>query len=390
MFLIASIYISCTGNKAGDRTTDDEIQPEMTILQSNVGDLFLLVGTYTSELGSKGIYVYKFNTETGLSDYISMAEMENPSYLTLSPDRNFVYAVSESGEDSSAVHSFSFDREKGLLTPLNSQSTLSPDPCYITIDSKGKNLYTANYSGGSITTFQVNSVGGITPALSVLFFEGSGPDSVRQEKSHLHSVTYSPDGRFIFAADLGSDKLYRLSVMDTPFEGQPSFQQSSLEEFSVPRGTGPRHFDFQPDGGQFLYLLGELSGEVLVYDYNFGVPELKQTITADTTGARSSADIHVTPDGRFLYASNRLNADGIAIFSINTEDGTLTKVGYQPTAKHPRNFLITPNGKYLLVASRDENKIQVFEINNETGLLNNTSQDIAISAPVCLKFSDIG
>ncbi len=220
-----------------------------------------------------------------------------------------------------------------------------------------------------------------------MFFTGSGPDSIRQERSHLHSIMYSPDGRFIFASDLGSDKLYRMAVLDTPFEGQPSIQQNSLKEFSVPAGTGPRHFDFHPDGGRYLYLLGELSGEVLVYDYNYGELELKQTIVSDTTGARGSADIHVSPDGRFLYSSNRLNADGIAIFSINEDDRTLTKVGYQLTAKHPRNFVITPNGKFLLVAGRDENRIQVFKIDIETGMLTDTNQDIEVSKPVCLKLS---
>ncbi|MDD4777883.1 MAG: lactonase family protein [Fermentimonas sp.] len=390
MLLSVALLSSCSGNKSSDRSQSNEARAGVSELQSDSGDMFLLIGTYTSDEGSKGIYVHKFNTDTGVSDSVSMVEMENPSYLTLSPDMNFVYAVSEAGKDNSAVNSFSFDRKKGLLTPINSQPTLSPDPCYITIDSKGKYLHTANYSGGSITTFHINSEGGINSANSVMFFEGSGADSVRQSRPHLHSVMYSPDGIFLFAADLGSDKLYRLSVVDTPFEGQPSLQQNSLKEFPVPAGTGPRHFDFYPDGGRYLYLLGELSGEVLVFDYNYGSPELIQTIVSDTTGARGSADIHVSPDGRYLYASNRLNADGIAIFSINADDGMLTKVGYQLTAKHPRNFVITPNGKFLLVAGRDENRIQVFKIDVETGLLTDTNQDIEISKPVCLKFSAMG
>ncbi len=387
MLLSIAFLFSCSGNKSSDKFKHGEKQYDSSELQSDSEDLYLLIGAYSSDIGGNGIYVYKFSEETGVLDSVSMVEIENPSYLTLSPDFNFVYAVSESGEDKSAVSSFSFNRKKGLLTPINSQPTLSPDPCYITIDSKGKNIHTANYSGGSITSFHVNSKGEIGKAGSVLYFEGSGPDTVRQDKSHLHSVMYSPDGRFLFATDLGSDKLYRFSVLDTPFEGQPSLEQNSLKEISVPSGTGPRHFDFHPNGGRYMYLLGELSGEVLVFDYNYGTPELKQTIVSDSVGARGSADIHVSPDGRFLYASNRLNADGIAIFSINDEDGTLTKIGYQPTAKHPRNFVITPNGKYLLVASRDENKIQVFEINNETGMLSNILKDIIISKPICLKFS---
>lgn len=270
---------------------------------------------------------------------------------------------------------------------LNSSPVNSSSPCYITIDSKGKNIHTANYGGGTITSFQAKEDGSLTTAVSKISFKGSGPDSIRQKSPHLHSVRYSPDGQYLFAADLGSDKLYRVGVNDTPFEGQPGLLENSLKEFIMPAGTGPRHFDFHPDGGKYLYLLGELSGEVIVFDYAFGELTQKQVIAADTVGARGSADIHVSPDGRFLYASNRLKADGIAIFSIDPEEGTLTKVGYQLTGIHPRNFVITPNGKYLLVAARDDNKIQVFSIDAGTGLLTDTSQDISLSKPVCLKFA---
>ena len=156
----------------------------------------------------------------------------------------------------------------------------------------------------------------------------------------------------------------------------------------TPSGTGPRHFDFHPNG-LYFYLLGELSGEVIVYDYNMGDLKQKQTIFADSVGARGSADIHVSPNGRFLYASNRLQEDGIAVFSIDPQDGTLTKIGYQPTAKHPRNFAITPNGKFLLVASRDDNVIQVFSVDKKTGLLQDSNQDISIDKPVCIKFAKL-
>ena len=130
--------------------------------------------------------------------------------------------------------------------------------------------------------------------VSIMHFKGSGPDSIRQEKPHLHSVRYSPDGQYLFASDLGSDKLYRFIVNDTPFEGQPGLLENSLKEFGVPAGTGPRHFDFHPDGGRFLYLLGELSGEVIVYDYSFGELIQKQVIAADTTGAVPISLFHPT------------------------------------------------------------------------------------------------
>ena len=381
-----ALVVSCTGNRA-EKSDDQSASPAASQVVKSEGDLYLLAGTYTSDEGSKGIYLFRFNTESGKSDSVSMAEAENPSYLTLSPDEKFVYAVGENEEGSSAVYALSFDKQSGMLSLINTQLTNSGGPCYITIDSKGKNVHTANYGGGSITSFQVNDDGSLTPATAVMLFKGSGPDSKRQATPHLHCVMYAPDGRYLFASDLGADKLYRYPVSDTPFEGQPALQESSLKVFSTPAGTGPRHFDFHPDGGKYLYLLGELSGEVIVYDYQSGEPVQKQVIAADTTGARGSADIHVSPDGRFLYASNRLKADGIAIFSIDPQAGTLTRVGYQLTGRHPRNFVITPNGRFLLVASRDDNMIQVFAVDAETGLLTDTRQDIPISKPVCLKFA---
>jgi 6-phosphogluconolactonase (cycloisomerase 2 family) len=387
--LLTALFISCSGNRSGKSEEQRSSQDDVTAVKGDANELFLLVGTYTSDEGSKGIYLYRFNTGTGLSDSVSMAEVNNPSYLTLSPDEKFVYTVGENDEGGSAAHAFSLDKASGSLTPVNSSPTNGGGPCYITIDSSGRNVHTANYGGGSISSFQVNSDGSLTRATSVISFKGSGADSVRQAGPHLHSVRYSPDGLFLFASDLGTDKLYRFTVNDSPFEGQPAILESSLKEFITPAGTGPRHFDFHPDGGRYLYLLGELSGEVIVYDYHFGELVQKQVIPADSVGARGSADIHVSPDGRFLYASNRLQADGIAIFSINPDDGTLTKVGYQLTARHPRNFIITPNGRYLLAAGRDDNKIQVFAIDGETGLLTDTNEDIEISKPVCLKFAQM-
>jgi 6-phosphogluconolactonase (cycloisomerase 2 family) len=153
-------------------------------------------------------------------------------------------------------------------------------------------------------------------------------------------------------------------------------------------GFGPRHLAFHPNG-KYLYCIGELSGKVAVFTYNDYKPEIIQTINSDTTqtsGKKGSADIHLTSDGRFLYSSNRLKADGIAIFSVNQENGQLTFIGYQPTGIHPRNFTITPNDKFLLCANRDTNNIQIFEIDSVSGLLHNTGKDIHLDKPVCLKW----
>lgn len=385
--MVVALSVSCTGNRSGGDDQSKAIKESLPAIETEPGDLYLFAGTYTSKQGSKGIYVYRFNADTGNADSITMVEVDNPSFLTLSADERFVYAVSENDKEESAVHSFTFDKRNGSLELLNSQPVNSSYPCYITVDRRGRNLHTANYGGGSISTFQLNDDGTIKPTPSTLVFRGSGPDSTRQESPHLHSVRYSPDGKHLFASDLGSDKLYRIDASNTPFEGQPGLVDGSLQVFTMLAGTGPRHFEFHPDGGKYLYLLGELSGEVIVFDHSFGELTQKQVVSADTVGGRGSADIHVLPDGRFLYASNRIKEDGIAIFSIDPDDGILTKVGYQLTAKHPRNFVITPNGKLLLVAGRDEDKIQVFRIDQATGLLTDTHQDILLSKPVCLQFA---
>ena len=385
LLFIAFVVTSCTMKKSEEsnkETNSDNIADSI----ESMGEMYMLVGTYTSAEGSKGIYVYRFDTDTGVSDSVSMVEVANPSYLVFSPNEQFVYSVGENGEDDSYAHVFSFDKSNGQLKLIDSQLTFGSSPAYITLDAQGNNVITANYGGGSISQFNVNTNGTLSPLSNLFEFEGSGEDPVRQKQPHLHSVRYSPDGMFMFATDLGTDKIYRYKTITSVFEGQPALLKNDTAVFQTPAGTGPRHFDYHPNG-LYFYLLGEISGEVIVYDYNMGDLQQKQRILSDTVGAQGSADIHVSPNGRFLYASNRLEADGIAIFEIDSQDGTLTKVGYQLTAKHPRNFAITPNGKFILVAGRDDNVIQVYSIDKKTGLLTNTNQDIIIDKPVCIKFA---
>lgn len=382
-FTALLVLTACVNNKANDQTTTNN---EMNTY-NNSSDMYLFAGTYTSESNSKGIYLYKIDTESGRVDSISMVNADNPSYLVLSKDEKYLYAVGEDGENSS-VSSFEFEKRLGKLSLINRQPSRGADPCYIEIDDAGLNILTANYSGGSISILPIKNDGGISSPISVLEFEGSGPDASRQTKSHLHSVRFTPDNRYLFATDLGADKIYRFNATESVFKGQPSINKSNMIEISTPSGMGPRHFDFHPSG-KYMYLLGELSGEVLVYDYNDESISEKQRVVSDSLGARGAADIHVSPDGKYLYASNRLKGDGISIFSINDDDGKLTKVGYQLTGKHPRNFAITPNGEFLLVAPRDENKIQIFSIDKESGILTNTNNDIKIDKPVCLKFASI-
>lgn len=367
------ILASCNTKKQEHNMTDS----------TNKDSLYLLVGTYTKDT-STGIYVYGFNTETGESNYVNeIKNIEDPSFLVISPDEKYIYAVNESDSTIDAASAFSFDKKNGVLTLINKQPTHGKAPCYINIDKNKKFVVTANYNGGSITVFPLSKDGSLQPSSQLIQFSGRGIDKVRQSTPHLHCVQFSPDSKYLFADDLGTDNIYKFVVNEN--DSSAFLTPGSPASFKVKDGCGPRHLVFHPNG-KYAYLITELSGEVLAFKYQDGNLENIQYIEADTVHAAGSGDIHISPDGKFLYASNRLRADGIAIFRINNESGTLTKAGYQPTGIHPRNFIITPNGKYLLVANRDSNNIQIFKRNTENGLLSDTGKEIKLSMPVCLKF----
>lgn len=371
---IGLLISSCSQKKAS--------QP--SIAESTENELTMLVGTYTNGSNSKGIYTFRFNEETGEAATLDSVEVPNPSYLVPSEDGKFVYSVNEFGKGQAAVSAFAFDKQKGSLRPLNSQKTMGADPCYLI--TNGKNVITANYNGGSITVLPIQEDGSLLPASSVIEFKGSGPVKDRQKQAHLHCVRITPDGKYLLADDLGTDQIHKFNVNPNADaqNKEALLTEGTPAAFKVAPGSGPRHLIFSNDG-KFAYLIAEIGGTVIAFQYADGMLKEIQTVAADTVNAQGSGDIHISPDGKFLYASNRLKADGVAIFKINPSDGTLAKVGYQLTGIHPRNFIITPNGKYLLVACRDDNTIEVYQRNEENGLLTDTKKDISVDKPVCLK-----
>ena len=357
----------------------------MSCMKSERNVAYLLVGSY-SEASEAGISLYRFNMETGSTEFVKdFSGIADPSFQAFDKNGQYVYSVSETEGEEAKVCAYIFDKKEGKLCFLNEQKTKGGAPCHIWVDSKQRLAVTANYLGGNISVFPIASDGSLGEA-NIFSFEGGTPGSSRQEAPHLHCIYVSPDEQYLFANDLGTDRIYKfeLKEIDGKFcvlTGNPSF-------ISLPIGEGPRHAEFHPNG-KWLYLLSELSGNVAVFDYEEGDLNPIQFIEADSLHASGSADIHVSPDGRFLYASNRLKGDGIAIFEINQEDGKLKKIGYQSTGKHPRNFIITSNGKYLLCACRDNDIIQIFTIDSTTGLLQDTKQTIQRSKPVCLKFTGL-
>lgn len=344
--------------------------------------IYLLIGTYTLGL-SEGVYLYTFDILTGNSKYVSMVKVDNPSYLEITQDGKHIYAVTENGEDPSYANTIFFDKEREKLTVLNSEETLGAAPCNIAIDPREGYVVTANYVGGNLSVFEILPDKTLAPTKQVLQFTGRGADSDRQGAPHLHCVLFSPDGKYLFATDLGTDHIYRVDAVNS--QSQDILDENTLKSYKLTDGSGPRHLAFHPSG-KYLYLINELQGTVVGFHYADGELSEFQTIQADTLHAKGSADIGITPNGKYLYASNRLKGDGVAIFSIDPSTGELSKVGYQETGIHPRNFVITPNGKYLLVASKDSNLIEIFEIDDETGLLRNIDKNITIDQPVCLKF----
>jgi 6-phosphogluconolactonase (cycloisomerase 2 family) len=338
--------------------------------------LKLFVGTYTDK-GSCGIYSYQFDQTNGRSSVLDSARVNNPSFLTFSADGRHLYSVSEYAKENSFVYAFAINKSTGKMHYMNRAAAKGSDPCNIVTD--GHHVYTANYSSGDISIFSLQKDGSVGTLSRFLHFDnGSKVDASRQSMSHLHCVAFSPDGKYAYGVDLGGDCVYK-------FNARPTFTAGKPDRFRLTPGCGPRHLTFSPNG-RMAYLMTEISGEVFAFKYNKVNGNLTQVqvVRADTVGGEGGADIHVSPDGKFLYASLRLKADGVAIYRIGA-DGKLTKVGYQLTGIHPRNFAITPNGKYMLVACRDSNCIQVYERNAVTGLLQDIHQDIRLSKPVCVK-----
>lgn len=350
--------------------------------------MYLITGSY-ADPDSEGIKVFRFNANTGDAEYVSgLTGIPNPSYLTPSQDGQRVYAVGEDHQSTSSANAIAFNPQSGAIKLLNSQPTYGGAPCYITIDPSHQYVLTANYMGGSISIFALDKERKLADKpCRLISFEGHGLDTARQSQPHLHCVAFTPDGQYLLADDLGTDQIHIFPIAGATTEGatESLLDEDGLHDVEVTPGSGPRHIVFHPSG-KHAYLINEISGEVTVFEYGNGELDPVQYIAADTVGAQGSGDIHISPDGRFVYASNRLKADGIAIFSVDESTSMLTKVGYQPTGIHPRNFVLTPDGSRLLVACRDDNMIQVFRRDASTGLLSDMHKDIKTEKPVCLKF----
>lgn len=347
---------------------------------------YVFVGSYNFNKVKKGIYVFKLDTITGrLKKIITVKNVLNPSYLTVSPNGNYIYACTDTKTpNAGSVSSFEFKPQNKTLTFISSQKSGGENPVYLMVHKNGKWLVNANYTEGSIAVHSLAEDGKISPIIqSFSYLEGS-IDKERQDRSHVHSSVFSPNCDFIFLPDLGADKIrcYQFdSLLKQPFRETPyPFTQSVL-------GSGPRHFAFHPNG-KYAYCVEEIAGFVSVYKYDNGKLGSIQRIAThsdEITEGFSSSDIHVSPDGRFLYASNRGEENNIAIFSI-ANDGTLKAVGYQPTfGRTPRIFAIDSKGKFVIVANQSTGNIVVFKRDTVTGLLTKTGNEMKVKNASCVQ-----
>lgn len=356
---------------------------------------YLFVGTYTegspASQGSKGIYVYRFDAATGDATAVSTAMTDNPSYLTIAPGGRFVYSVNEThGAEPGGVSAFTFDKATGKLNFIDKQASGGSDPCYISVDAQRKWALVANYSGGNLSALPIGGDGSLHPLTELIQHTGTGPVKDRQEKAHVHSTIFSPDEKYLIVADLGMDQLSVLHF--NPAAAKTPLTPAADSIVKIQPGFGPRHTAFF-SGKPYAYAINELSGMVDAFHYANGKFDLLQTISshpAGYAGTIGSADIHISPNGKYLYASNRGDANSIAIFSIDPVTGKLAVKGFQPTlGKTPRNFMIDPTGHWLLVANQNGSNVVIFKIDPQTGLLNPSGKQLGIPAPVCLKMTPV-
>lgn len=338
-----------------------------------------IVGTFTKNTTSEGIYTLHCDFENPKFEImLATKDISNPSYLALTADKKYVYSVNESGEQS-MISAFAFDKKTGKLVSINKVNAQGADPCYISVVDN--HVVTGNYSGGNVCVFLRNDGGSITDVVQNIQHTGSSIDSKRQKKPFVHQTIFAPDKKFLLVNDLGTDYItsYRYDAKAiknvlTPFDS-----------LKVKAGSGPRHLAFSKNG-KLIYLLQELDGTISVIGYKNG----KLTLIDETTIVRKenisvgAADIHVSPDGKYLYATNRGTANDITCFGI-LKNGHLKFI--QQTSvlgMGPRNFCITKDGKFVLVGNQGTNQIVVFNRNKKTGELTDSGMKIKVGAPVCL------
>jgi 6-phosphogluconolactonase len=340
------------------------------------------IGTYTKG-ESKGIYSFILDTENGtLSEPTLVAELENPTYVTISEDNKYLFAVKKEGDQGGAA-SYSINHQSGELEFLNSRLAAGASPCHISVNHGNNLVVTANYHKGTVDLFTTDSTNGnIYSLVSTVQLEGTGPNKERQEKPHTHYSGYTLDEKYVVVVDLGIDKILTYEINNEALV--------EVQSLSVKPGSGPRHIEFHPNG-KFAYVMTELSSEVIALSYNqengkFTVVQTISTIPNSFTENNQGAAIHLSSDGRFVYVTNR-GHNSIAVFEVNEKSGELTFVDHTSTeGDWPRDFMFDPSEQFLVVANQETSNLVLLKRDSNTGRLSLTESTLAIPYPVCVKF----
>src|SRR5215471_14886626 len=357
---------------------------------------FLMYAGTSTKAGSKGIYVYRYDSTNGRTEELGLAaESPSPSFLTVHPNHRFLYAVNEISNFAApgapaegragSVTAFAIDARTGRLNQLNVVSSKGGGPTHLSIDRSGKWVAAANYGGGSVVLFPVHADGTLGEATGFVRHAGSSV-TPRQTAPHAHGAYFSPDGRWVFVCDLGLDKIlaYRVGASGALDPAEPAF--TTLEP-----GSGPRHMAFAPNG-RLAYTANELNSTVSAFAYDKATGRLSpiQTLPSisgytGANGVNYPSEVEVDPRGKFLYLANR-NGDNIAVFAI-AADGKLTPSSQTEVGgKYPRHFALDPSGSYLFAENQNSGNIVQFRVDRVTGALTPTGVELKISIPMCVVF----
>lgn len=349
-------------------------------------------GTYTPAAGSsRGVYAARLDATTGVfSEPALAAETPNPTFLAWHPDGRTLYALGESGavngKPGGALVAFRFDPATGALTRLNTEPTGGIGLAHVGVDATGRTAAAISYHGGQLAAFPLRADGSLASRTTLITHTGPlGPNTKRQDKPHPHSVTFSPDNRFVYVCDLGLDRIFHYRLDPAAATLTPAGEIASAP------GAGPRHSKFSADG-KFLYVINELNGTIEVFTAEPATGALSRVQTIGTlptgfSGENICAEIRLSPDGHFVYGSNR-GHDSLAVFARDPSTGTLSLVEIVPTGgKHPRNFNLTPDGRWLVCANKDSDNVTVFARDAATGRLTRTPQTLSVPQAVCVLFA---
>ena len=354
------------------------------------GEVTTYIGTYTRPEGhvngqAEGIYRIGIDPRTGkLGSKMTVAEVTNPSFLKLSADKQTLYAVSElarEGEPTGYIHAYRTGGKK--LREISKLPTNGLAPCHIGIDKSGKFAMVSNYVGGATTVYRIAADGSLTHGVTWTFSE----EILGGRPSWLHSANFSPDNKTIALADKGSDQIWLFHLTDDGNSvGLQPHKQLSVK---VEQGSGPRHTEWSADG-RFLYVINELSNDVTVIARNpqrdrYNVIQTISTLPEGYTGESYCADLHLHPNGDFLYGSNR-GHNSIAMYAVDKSTGMLTSLGQEPTrGEYPRNFSVDARGNFLYAANQNTDNITSYRIGTD-GKLTFTGEDFKIKTPVCVEY----